>query len=74
MLKKIEADASLENCRALIEQITAGLSMELPLVNLSSAAELQLHLEFAASVLKRSCSRERGKVSSIISGPDGSRL
>jgi hypothetical protein len=71
MLKKIEAEATLENCRALIEQINAGLSAEEPLVNLSSAAELQLHLEFAASVLKRSCSRERGKASSIISGTDG---
>jgi hypothetical protein len=60
MLKEINAEAVLDNCRALIEQINAGLSAEELLVNLSSAAELQLHLEFAASVLKRSCSRERG--------------
>jgi hypothetical protein len=60
MLKEINAEAVLDNCRALIEQVNAGLSAEELLVNLSSAAELQLHLEFAASVLKRCCSRERG--------------
>ena len=72
MLKKTEAEATLENCRTLIDKINAGLSAEEPLVNLSSAAELLLHLEFAASVLKRSCSRGPGKVAiSIISGTDG---
>jgi hypothetical protein len=73
MLKKIGAEATVENCRALIDEINAGLSVEEPLVNLSSAAELLLHLESAASVLKRSCSREQGtKVAiSIISGTDG---
>jgi hypothetical protein len=73
MLKKTEAEATLENCRALIDKINAGLSAEEALVSLSSAAELLLHLESAASVLKRSCSREQGtKVAmSIISGPDG---
>jgi hypothetical protein len=73
MLKKTEAEATLENCRTLIDKINAGLSAEEPLVNLSSAAELLLHLESAASVLKRSCSREQGtKVAiSITSGTDG---
>jgi hypothetical protein len=62
MLNTIEAEATLENCRALINQIIAGLSAEEPLVNVSSAAELLLYLECAASALKRSMSRsqERG--------------
>jgi hypothetical protein len=58
MLSTIEAEATLENCRALIYQINAGLSAEEPFANISSAAELLFHLEFAASVLKRCCSRE----------------
>ncbi len=33
MLKEIEAGAVLENCRALISQINAGLSAEEPFVN-----------------------------------------
>ena len=76
MLKNIEGEATLENCRALMDEINAGLSGEDPLGNLSSAAELQLHLEFAASVLKRFCSREQGTkaVISIINGTDGPRL
>jgi hypothetical protein len=53
--KKIEAEAVLENCRALIDQINAGLSVEEPFVNVSWAAELQLYLEFAASALKKGC-------------------
>jgi hypothetical protein len=63
MLNTIEAEATLENCRALINQIIAGLSAEEPLVNVSSAAELLLYLECAASALKRSVSRsqERGE-------------
>jgi hypothetical protein len=73
MLKKTEAEVTLENCRTLIDKINVRLSAEEPLVNLSSAAELLLHLESAASVLKRSRSREQGtKVAiSIISGTDG---
>jgi len=61
--KKIEAEAVLENCRALINQINTGLSAEEPFVNVSSAAELLLYLECAASALKRSVSRsqERGE-------------
>src|ERR671924_1225697 len=40
VFKEIEAGAVLENCRALIDQITAWLSAEEPFVNVSSAAEL----------------------------------
>jgi len=52
-LKKIEAEATLEDCRALISQINAELFAEEPFVNVSRAAELQLYLEFAASALKK---------------------
>ena len=48
----IEAEAALENCRALINQIDADLSAEEPFVNVSSAAELLFYLEFAASALR----------------------
>jgi len=51
--KKFEAEAALANCHALINQINAGLSAEEPFVNVSSAVELQLYLEFAASALKK---------------------
>jgi hypothetical protein len=51
--KEIEARAALENCRALIDQIIAGLSAEKPFVNFLSAAEVLLYLEFAASALKK---------------------
>ena len=54
MLKETEAEATLENCRALINQITVGLSAEKPFLNASSAAELLLHLESAAAALKKS--------------------
>jgi hypothetical protein len=54
MSKEIDAKAVLENCRALIKQIKAGLSAEKPFVNASSAAELLVHLESAASALERS--------------------
>ena len=53
MRNTIEAEAALENCRALIDQITAGLSAEEPFVNVSSTAELLLYLEFAVSALKK---------------------
>ena len=59
MLKKFEAEAALANCRALINQINAGLSVDEPFVNVSSAAELQLYLEFAASALQKSAPRPR---------------
>ena len=61
MLNTIEAEATLENCRALINQIIAGLSAEEPFVNVSSAAELLLYLELAASVLKKA-THGRGSV------------
>ena len=51
MLKEIEAEATLENCRTLINQIIAGLSAEEPFVNVSSAAELLLYLECAAAAV-----------------------
>jgi hypothetical protein len=54
MHKEIEAGAALENCRALIDQVIAGLFAEKPFVSASSAAELLVHLESAASALKRS--------------------
>jgi hypothetical protein len=46
--------AMLENCRVLINQIIAGLSAEEPFVNVSSAAELLVHLESTAAALKKS--------------------
>jgi hypothetical protein len=49
--KKFEAGAALENCRALINQINAGLSAEEPFVDASSATELLFCLERAASAL-----------------------
>ena len=51
MLKEIEAGAALENCRALINQINAGLSAEEPFVDASSATELQFYLKRAVSAL-----------------------
>jgi hypothetical protein len=59
MSDTIEAEAALENCRALINHIDAGLSAEEPFVNVSSAAEALLYLECADSVLKRCVSRSR---------------
>jgi len=58
----IEAEAALENCRALINQIYAGLSAEEPFVNVSSAAELLLYLEFAASALENPRERVKTKI------------
>jgi len=55
--RKIEAEAALEDCRALIDQINAELFTEEPFVNVSRAAELQLYLEFAASALKKAAQR-----------------
>ena len=61
MLNTIEAVAAIENCRALINQIDAGLSAEGPLGDVSSWVDLllnlELHLEHAASALERSLSR-----------------
>jgi hypothetical protein len=52
MGKQIEAEAALENCRALIDRIIAELSAKEPFVNTSSRAEVLLFLEFAASLLE----------------------
>ena len=70
MLKQIGTGAALENCRALINQINAGLSAEEPFVTVSSAAELLSYLECAASALKRSVSRlgRRRSLSIITNG------
>jgi hypothetical protein len=38
MLKEIEAEAALEKCRALIDQINAGLSVEEPFDPTSASA------------------------------------
>jgi hypothetical protein len=57
VLKEIEAGAALENCRALINQINAGLSAEEPFVDVSAATEFLFYLERAASALNRSMSR-----------------
>jgi hypothetical protein len=51
-----ETEAVLENCHALINKIIAELSAED-----SSAAELLLHLEFAASALKRNVRTTSGR-------------
>jgi len=75
MLNTTEAEATLENCRALINQIIAGLSAEEPFVNVSSAAELLFYLERAASALERSVSRSQSPRNIIVSvggGADGS--
>jgi hypothetical protein len=63
MLKEIEAEAALEKCRALIDQINAGLSVKEPFVDVLSSTELLLYLKFAASALEKSAPRprERGK-------------
>ena len=57
MLKQIGTGAALENCRALTNQINAGLSAEEPFVDVSSATELLFFLERAASALDKSAPR-----------------
>jgi len=57
VLKETDVEAELANCRALIDQINVGLSAEEPFANASSAAELLLYLELAASALKKAASR-----------------
>jgi len=59
VLRETEAEAILENCRALITQINARLSAKEPFVDVSSAKELLFYLERAASALKKSVSRSR---------------
>ena len=62
MLKETDVEAALANCRALINQINAGLAEE-PFVDVSSATELLFYLKRAASALKKSLSRSRVKKS-----------
>jgi hypothetical protein len=52
VVREAELEAALANCRALINQIDAGLSVKKLFLNISSAAELLFYLEFAASALK----------------------
>jgi hypothetical protein len=61
-----DVEAALANCRALINQINAGLSAEEPLVDVSSATELLFYLERAAAALKRSVSRSRERAKTKI--------
>jgi hypothetical protein len=42
-----DVEAALANCRALIDQINAGLSAEEPFVDVSSATELLFYLNAA---------------------------
>ena len=58
MLKKIHVAGSLDDCRALINQIIVALSAEESL-DVSLATELLFYLERADSALKRSVSRPR---------------
>jgi hypothetical protein len=59
VVKEGELEAPLANCRALINQIDAGLSAKEFFLNISSAAELLFYLEFAASALKKAAPRPR---------------
>jgi predicted DNA-binding ribbon-helix-helix protein len=63
-----DVETALANCRALINQINAGLSVKEPFVDVSSATELLLYIERAASALKRSMSRsrERGETKTVL--------
>ena len=55
----IDVETALTDCRALLNQINAGLSAKGPFVDLSSATELLFYLELAASALERSMSRSQ---------------
>jgi hypothetical protein len=57
MLKETDVEAALANCRALINQINAGLSAEEPVADETSATELLFYLERAASALKKAAQR-----------------
>ena len=58
VVTEAELEAALANCRALINQIDAGLC-EKALLDVSSAAKLLFYLEFAASALKKAAPRPR---------------
>ena len=51
VMNTTDVGAALANCRALIDQINAGLSAEEPFVDVSSATELLFYLKRAASAL-----------------------
>ena len=53
VVKEAELEAALANCRGLIDQIDAGLSVKKLSLNISSTAELLFYLEFC-----RLCSQE----------------
>jgi hypothetical protein len=58
VIKEIEVEAMLENCRSLVEQINAWLYAEKHvLLDDSAVAELLLHLESAASALRKANGR-----------------
>jgi hypothetical protein len=57
MLKKIHVEGTLQDCRALIDQLIVALSAEEPLE--SSATELLFYLEGADSALERSVASAR---------------
>ena len=59
VVKEDELEAALANCRALINQIDAGLSVKKLFLNVSSTAGLLFYLEFAASALNKSAPRSR---------------
>jgi hypothetical protein len=63
MLKETDVEAALANCRALINQINAGLSAEEPVVDVSSATELLCYLVLLKSVSR---SRERGETKTAL--------
>jgi hypothetical protein len=59
VMNTTDVEAALANCRALINQINAGLSAEEPFVDVSSAIELLFYLKRAASALEKSAPRPR---------------
>jgi hypothetical protein len=59
VVKEAEVEAALANCRALINQIDAGLSAKKLFLYISSAAGVLFYLEFAASTLKKAAPHPR---------------
>jgi predicted DNA-binding ribbon-helix-helix protein len=52
-----DVQTALANCRALINQINAGVSAKEPFADVSSATELLFYLERATSALEKSAPR-----------------
>jgi hypothetical protein len=75
VLKEIDIEATLEDCRALINQINAGLSAEEPFVDVSSAKSFCFVLSVPLLLSKGPChARESGgkrRSSPIIAGAEG---